>query len=185
MVTLMPDCKTDTGKWGEGMLVSHSRKLPCNSESASVRNLATSFSSSGIHDLTRWQFCRQTQCPAGVQEEEEVYKRTKKTKSLSQLTRPAASANDIVSFSKSDRLPITWCMFPWGLLAYIEQCWRCQPLTYIRTMMSMKYQPGDVICTRHVLNLCCMLACLLSILCSLSVMASAVQHVQLRPNCAC
>lgn len=67
MVTLMPDCRTDTGKWGEGMLVSHSRKLLWTSDSASVRSLATSFSSSGIHDLTRWQFCKQTQCPAGVQ----------------------------------------------------------------------------------------------------------------------
>ena len=105
MVTLMPDCKTDTGKWGEGMLVNHSRKLPCSSDSASVCNLATSFSRSGIHDLTRWQFCRHTQCPAGVQEEQQLYKRIdkKKTLSLRQPTRLTASANsgsDFVSLTR-------------------------------------------------------------------------------------
>lgn len=64
MVTLIPDCRTATGKWGEGMLVSHKRKLLCSSGSPSVRSRATCFSSSGIQDLTRWQFCRHTQCPA-------------------------------------------------------------------------------------------------------------------------
>jgi hypothetical protein len=63
-VILAADCSTGTGKYLAGIDVSHSRNssfmLSC------VAKASTIFSSLGIHDLARWQFCSTTQSPLRV-----------------------------------------------------------------------------------------------------------------------
>lgn len=58
-VILTPFCKTEIGKVGVGMEVSHSRK----SELVASPNSSTNFSKEGIHEAAKWQFCNKTQVP--------------------------------------------------------------------------------------------------------------------------
>ena len=62
LVSLMEFWSTGMGKNSEGMDVSHKRKDGLMWARLELK-LAICFSSSGMNDLDKWQFCRITQSP--------------------------------------------------------------------------------------------------------------------------
>lgn len=68
LVSFTPFCSTGTGKYGAGMDVRKRRKSALMGPASDVparrsASVSTIFSSCGIHDLARWQFCSSTQSP--------------------------------------------------------------------------------------------------------------------------
>mmetsp|Transcript_18459 Transcript_18459/g.55661 ORF Transcript_18459/g.55661 Transcript_18459/m.55661 type:complete len:222 (-) Transcript_18459:1094-1759(-) len=63
LVILTPFCKIETGKCVDGADVSHKRK---SGEAASGVSSSQIFSSVGIHDVHKWQFCSTTHEPARI-----------------------------------------------------------------------------------------------------------------------